>query len=64
MSTEYWFYLFAGLLTLNVMLLLVVLLKRNNVSLQLAQFKLEQAQQQAKQQQHLLEQLHQQRQQK
>lgn len=63
MSTEYWFYLLAGLLTLNLILLLVVLFRRNDVSLQLTQFKLEQAQQQAQQQQQLLEQLHLQRQQ-
>ena len=46
MTTEYWFYLLSGLLTLNVLLLLWLLLRRADVSSQLAQFRLEQVQQQ------------------
>lgn len=63
MTTEYWFYLLSSLLTLNVLLLLWLLLRRADVSSQLAQFKLEQMQQQGQLQQQLLQQLHNQRQQ-
>ena len=63
MTTEYWFYLLSSLLTLNLMFVVWLLLRRSGVGTQLAQFRLEQVQQQAQLQQQLLEQLHQQRQQ-
>lgn len=63
MTTEYWFYLLSSLLTLNLTLVVWSLLRRADVAAQLAQFRLEQVQQQGQLQQQLLEQLHQQRQQ-
>ncbi|MBZ9613595.1 DNA recombination protein RmuC [Rheinheimera maricola] len=63
MTTEYWFFLLTGLLALNGLLLVWLLLRRADVGAQLAQFRLEQVQQQGQLQQQLLEQLHQQRQQ-
>uniref|UniRef100_UPI004047F33F DNA recombination protein RmuC n=2 Tax=Rheinheimera sp. TaxID=1869214 RepID=UPI004047F33F len=63
MTTEYWFYLLGSLLALNLALVVWLLLRRTDVAAQLAQFRLEQVQQQGQLQQQLLEQLHQQRQQ-
>lgn len=63
MTTEYWFYLLSSLLALNLALVVWSLLRRADVAAQLAQFRLEQVQQQGQLQQQLLEQLHQQRQQ-
>ena len=63
MPTEYWFYLLGSLLALNLALVVWLLLRRTDVAAQLAQFRLEQVQQQGQLQQQLLEQLHQQRQQ-
>ncbi|MBU2115877.1 MAG: DNA recombination protein RmuC [Gammaproteobacteria bacterium] len=63
MATEYWFYLLGSLLALNLALVVWLLLRRTDVAAQLAQFRLEQVQQQGQLQQQLLEQLHQQRQQ-
>ncbi len=65
MTTEYWNYLTTGLLAVSVILLLLVLLRRApgaGIAEQLAQYKLEQVQQQGQFQQQLLEQLHMQRQ--
>jgi len=66
MITEYWNYLTTGLLLLSLLLLIVLLLRRTpgaRLTEQLAQYKLEQVQQQNHFQQQLLEQLHLQRQQ-
>ena len=63
MTTEYWFYLLSAILILNLLLLLVLVLRRTDVSGLLNQFKLEQLQQHSQFQQQLLQQLHQQRQQ-
>ena len=63
MTTEYWFYLLGALISLNLALLLVLLMRRSAATAQLQQFKLDQLQQQSLWQQQILEQLHQQRQQ-
>lgn len=66
MTIEYWIYLLTGLLGLLIVLHLVMLLRRapgDGLSEQLAQYRLEQVQQQNHFQQQLIEQLHLQRQQ-
>ncbi|MEW5681634.1 MAG: DNA recombination protein RmuC [Pseudomonadota bacterium] len=63
MTTAHWFYLLSTLISLNLVLLLVLLMRRSAATAQLQQFKLDQLQQQSQWQQQLLEQLHQQRQQ-
>ncbi|MDX5406945.1 MAG: DNA recombination protein RmuC [Chromatiaceae bacterium] len=63
MTTAHWFYLLSALISLNLVLLLVLVVRRSAASEQLQQFKLEQLQQQSLWQQQLLEQLHLQRQQ-
>lgn len=66
MTTEYWFYLIAGLNAVALLLLIVLLARKGPVRAlqhELAQYKLEQVQQQSAYQQQLLEQFHLQRQQ-
>ena len=66
MTTEHWFYLIAGLNAVALLLLIVLLARKGPVRAlqrELAQYKLEQVQQQSAYQQQLLEQFHLQRQQ-